>query len=70
MTDVQVSVEIQASRASISEAEAKLQRLQEKYLEIEDQKQEITAAIAQAQRVIHVQNESTSSEVSRLKGLL
>ena len=51
----------------MSEAQAKLQRLQEKDVEIEDQKREITAAIAQAKRVIHIQTESTSSEVFRLK---
>lgn len=62
-------MEIQAFRANLSEAEAKLQRLQEKHIEIDDQKQEITAAIVQAERVLHIQTESTSSEVFRLKGV-
>lgn len=61
------STEIQAFRANVSEAEAKLQRLKEKDAEIEAEKQELTTAIAQAQRIIHINTESTSSEVFRLK---
>ncbi|CDO75877.1 hypothetical protein BN946_scf184672.g10 [Trametes cinnabarina] len=59
--------EIEAFRADVSEAKAKLERLDEKLAEIEAQKEEATTAIAQAKHVIHIQKESTSSEVFRLK---
>ncbi|KAL7285776.1 hypothetical protein ACG7TL_000885 [Trametes sanguinea] len=66
-TIAEQSTEIEAFRADVSEAKAKLERLDEKLAEIEAQKQEATTAIAQAKHVIHIQKESTSSEVFRLK---
>ncbi|THH27079.1 hypothetical protein EUX98_g7108 [Antrodiella citrinella] len=59
--------ELESYRADVSEAKAKLTRLEEKLTEIDSQKQEATAAISQAERVIHIQKESTSAEVFRLK---
>ncbi|KAI0080046.1 hypothetical protein K474DRAFT_1689475 [Panus rudis PR-1116 ss-1] len=59
--------ELEAFRTDVSEAKAKLERLEEKMAEIESQKNEANAVIAQTQHLIHVQKESTSSEVFRLK---
>lgn len=61
-------MEIQAFKANVSEAEAKLKRLNEKLIEIDAQKLENTIAISQAEHMIHIRTESTSSEVLRLKG--
>ena len=55
-------------RADVSEAKAKLERLEEKLAEIESQKEEATTAINQARHIVHIQKESTSAEVFRLKG--
>ncbi|KAI8995444.1 Spc7 kinetochore protein-domain-containing protein [Trametes punicea] len=66
-TIAEQSTEIEAFRADVSEAKAKLERLDEKLAEIEVQKQEVMTAIAQAKHVIHIQKESTSAEVFRLK---
>ena len=62
------SAELEALRADVSEARAKMERLQEKQKEIETETRESNAAIASAQRASQVQQESTSSEVFRLKG--
>ncbi|THG98453.1 hypothetical protein EW026_g3733 [Hermanssonia centrifuga] len=69
MTIAEQDTEIQASQANVSEAKAKLERLEEKLVEIETQKQENSSAIEEAQRIVHIQTESTSSEIFRLKGL-
>lgn len=45
-----------------------MDRLNEKLAEIEEQKQEATAAIARANYNAHIQKESTTSAVFRLKG--
>ncbi|KAF7792468.1 hypothetical protein EIP86_003507 [Pleurotus ostreatoroseus] len=60
-------VELQAFKSSVTEAEAKLKRLDEKLADIEAQKQENTTAITRAEQIIHIQTESTSSEVFRLR---
>ncbi len=52
----------------MSEAKAKLERLEEKLAEIESQKEDATTAISQARHIVHIQKESTSAEVFRLKG--
>ena len=67
-SDLITSVELQAFKANVSEADAKLKKLGEKMSEIEVQKQENEAAIAHAEQIIRIQTESTSSEVVRLKG--
>ena len=61
-------MELQAFKSSVTEAEAKLKRLDEKLADIEAQKQENTTAITRAEQIIHIQTESTSSEVFRLRG--
>ncbi|KAI0768622.1 Spc7 kinetochore protein-domain-containing protein [Trametes elegans] len=66
-TIAEQSSEIEAFRADVSEGKAKLERLDEKLSEIEAQKEEATTAISQAKHTIHIQKESTSSEVFRLK---
>lgn len=62
------SAELEAFRADVSEARAKMGRLQEKLKEIDSETQEATTAITSAQHALQVQKESTSSEVFRLKG--
>ncbi|EMD41576.1 hypothetical protein CERSUDRAFT_110126 [Gelatoporia subvermispora B] len=66
-TIAEQNAELDVFQADIAENNAKLQRLEEKSSEIESQKQEAVVAIAQAERTIHIQKESTSSEVFRLK---
>lgn len=62
------SSELEVFRTDVSESRAKLNRLNEKLAEIEEQKQEATAAIARANYNMHIQKESTTSAVYRLKG--
>ncbi|TBU34906.1 Spc7 kinetochore protein-domain-containing protein [Dichomitus squalens] len=64
------SNEIEAFKADVSEAKAKLERLDEKLGEIESQKKEANTAINQARHIVHIQKESTSAEVFRLKAEL
>ncbi|OJT06038.1 Kinetochore protein spc7 [Trametes pubescens] len=66
-TIAEQSTEIEAFKADVSEAKAKLDRLGEKLVEIDAQKAEATSAIAEAKHIIHIQKESTSVEVFRLK---
>ncbi|KAI0735508.1 Spc7 kinetochore protein-domain-containing protein [Earliella scabrosa] len=69
-TIAEQSTEIEVFRADVSEAKAKLERLEEKLAEIESQKEEATTAINQARHVVYIQKESTSAEVFRLKAEL
>ena len=62
------SIEIEALQAEIAEGNSRLQRLQERDEDIEAQKKEASEAIANAQRLLHVQKSSTRAEVFRLKG--
>ena len=55
-------------KSDVSEAKAKLERLEEKLTEINSQRDEATVAIDRAKRIAHIQKESTSAEVFRLKG--
>jgi chromosome segregation ATPase len=64
----QCSAELEAFRADVAEGNAKFERLEEKLQELNLQKQEATSAIDQAQRLIHIQKNSTRAEVFRLKG--
>ena len=59
---------IESYSTDLSESKAKLERLEEKWAEIESQKREALDAISQAQQMVHIQKESTSAEVFRLKG--
>ena len=53
---------------SVSEAEVKLNHLNEKLSELEAQREENTISIAQAAQQIHITMKSTSAEVYQLKG--
>ncbi|KAI0726175.1 Spc7 kinetochore protein-domain-containing protein [Fomitopsis betulina] len=66
-TITEQSSELEVFRTDVSESRAKLDRLNEKLAEIEEQKQEATAAIARANYNAHIQKESTTSAVFRLK---
>lgn len=62
------SVEVQALQANVSEAQAKLNRLQERDTEIRQQKEELESAISRGEELIQRQTESTSLRVFRLRG--
>jgi hypothetical protein len=55
-------------RAEVSEANAKLERLEEKLRDLEIEEAETTASIEASQQKLHVLENSTQSEVLRLKG--
>jgi predicted nucleic acid-binding Zn-ribbon protein len=55
-------------RAEVSEANAKLERLEEKLRDLEIEKAETTASIEASQRTLHIQKNSTQAEALRLKG--
>lgn len=63
------SVEVEALHAEVAEGKSQLERLQEKLDEMESQNQETTAAITEAKRLVHIQKNSTTAEVFRLKGV-
>ncbi|KAI0095293.1 Spc7 kinetochore protein-domain-containing protein [Irpex rosettiformis] len=72
LSDLKVSiaeqdVEVQALQANVSEAQAKLNRLQERDAETELQKEELESAIARGEEQVQRQTESTSLKVLRLK---
>ncbi|KZT06294.1 uncharacterized protein LAESUDRAFT_679813 [Laetiporus sulphureus 93-53] len=72
LADLKASVaeqdhELELFRSDVSENRAKLQRMEEKQAELEQQKQEIAAAISQTEHVLRIQRESTSVTVSRLR---
>ncbi|KAH7883876.1 Spc7 kinetochore protein-domain-containing protein [Phlebopus sp. FC_14] len=66
-TIAEQSVELETFRADVAEASSKLVRLEEKLQDIESQKKEATTAIQEAERLIHVQKNSTRAEVFQLK---
>jgi hypothetical protein len=57
-------------KAEIAETNGQLERLRERLEDTEAQKEEAAAAIAEANHLIHLQKNSTSAEVFRLKGTL
>ncbi|KAI0052899.1 Spc7-domain-containing protein [Auriscalpium vulgare] len=66
-TIAEQGVALDAFRTDVGETNAKLERLEEKLAEIEAQKAEAASAIADSRRLIHIQKNSTSAEVFRLK---
>ncbi|KIJ68713.1 hypothetical protein HYDPIDRAFT_24966 [Hydnomerulius pinastri MD-312] len=66
-TIAEQGAELDTFNADVEEAMGKLDRLHEKLNEIETQKKEATSAIADAERRIHVQKNSTRAEVFQLK---
>lgn len=63
------SVEVEALRAEVAENISKLEWLQERLRDVDSQKREVTTAINNAKRVLHIQKHSTRAEVFRLKGM-
>ena len=61
-------LEVESLKSEVAERTSQLQWLQEKIEETELQKKEATEAIAQANRTLQIQKNSTSAEVFRLKG--
>lgn len=55
-------------RADVSEAMAKLERLNMRSAELDEELKETQNAIAECERAIQTQNNSTKEEVFRLKG--
>ncbi|TFK41287.1 Spc7 kinetochore protein-domain-containing protein [Crucibulum laeve] len=61
------NIEVEALKAEVAESNSQLSWLQERLEEIDGQKKEATNAIANAQRVLQMQENSTRSEVFKLK---
>ncbi|RDB29117.1 hypothetical protein Hypma_015188 [Hypsizygus marmoreus] len=61
------NIEVEALKAEVAESKAQLVWLQERFEEVESQKREATTAISNAQRVLHIQKNSTRAEVFKLK---
>ncbi|KZP12027.1 hypothetical protein FIBSPDRAFT_755571 [Athelia psychrophila] len=59
--------QLEAFQGEVDDGNAKLGRLQEKLDELASEKQEATAAIERAERLIHIQKNSTNADVFRLK---
>jgi kinetochore protein Spc7/SPC105 len=62
------SLEVEALRSEVAEKESEVQWLEEKIEETEAQKREAKDSIAEANRVLQIQKNSTSAEIFRLKG--
>jgi kinetochore protein Spc7/SPC105 len=60
------SIEVEALRAEVAEGQAQLLFMEEKLEELDAQKGEASAAIADAQRIMHIQKNSTQAEVYKL----
>ncbi|KAJ7655258.1 Spc7 kinetochore protein-domain-containing protein [Mycena polygramma] len=61
------NVEVEALQAEVAESDAQLQWLQERLDELELEKREAKTAIANANRILHIQQNSTHAELFRLK---
>ena len=62
------SVEVDGYRTDVSEALAKLERLNMRSSELDEEQKEAQNDIAECERIIQIQNSSTKEEVFRLKG--
>ena len=62
------SIALDEFRAEVAEANAKLERLEEKLRGLEVEKSETMASIESSQRTLHIQKNSTQAEALRLKG--
>jgi peptidoglycan hydrolase CwlO-like protein len=63
-----ISAALNEFRAEVSEANAKLERLEEKLRDLEMEEAETTASIEASQQKLHILENSTQTEVLRLKG--
>jgi peptidoglycan hydrolase CwlO-like protein len=63
-----ISAALNEFRAEVSEANAKLERLEEKLRDLEIEEAETTASIEASQQKLHILENSTQTEVLRLKG--
>ncbi|KAJ7923050.1 Spc7 kinetochore protein-domain-containing protein [Mycena leptocephala] len=61
------NVEVEALQAEVAESNAQLQWLQERLEELELEKRQARTAITDANRILHIQKNSTHAELSRLK---
>ncbi|KAJ7456552.1 Spc7 kinetochore protein-domain-containing protein [Mycena latifolia] len=61
------NVEVEALQAEVAESNSRLQWLQERLEELELEKRQAKTAIADAERTLHIQQNSTHAELSRLK---
>ncbi|KAJ7042697.1 Spc7 kinetochore protein-domain-containing protein [Mycena alexandri] len=60
-------VEVEALQAEVAESNAQLQWLQERLEELELEKRQARSAIGDANRILHIQKNSTHAELFRLK---
>lgn len=63
------SIEVEALQAEVAEGQAQLLWLRERLEEVDDQKREASTAIADAQRILRIQKNSTRAEVFKLAGM-
>ncbi|TFK30384.1 hypothetical protein FA15DRAFT_751438 [Coprinopsis marcescibilis] len=61
------NIEVDALKAEVTESKEQLSWLKERLRETEQQKQEVSAAIAKADRILQIQKSSTRAEVFQLK---
>ena len=64
-----ISAALNEFRAEVSEANAKLERLEEKLRDLEIEKAETMASIEASQQKLHILENSTQTEALRLKGM-
>ena len=64
-----ISAALNEFRAEVSEANAKLERLEEKLKDLETEEAETTASIEASQQKLHILENSTQTEALRLKGM-
>ncbi|KAK7064607.1 Spc7 domain-containing protein, partial [Favolaschia claudopus] len=61
------NIEVEALQAEVAESNAQLQWLHERLEELELEKRQAKSAIADGNRILHIQKNSTHAELSRLK---
>lgn len=69
-TNYLASIEVEALQAEVAEGQAQLLWLQERLEEVDAQKREASTAITDARRILHIQKNSTRTEVIKLAGLV
>ena len=68
MTPCSSSAELDVFRADVSESMAKFERLNMRSAELDKEQMDAQNAIAECERILQIQNNSTKEEVFRLKG--
>lgn len=69
LTSCPFSAELHVYRTDVSEAMAKLDRLNARSAELDEEQEEVQNAMAKCEKIIQIQNNSTKEEFFRLKGM-